>query len=98
MITIDTMRDWILADISKERDRQLDLFAADQIDCDCSDPITPIKDKISALAEEFAEFVIELRAIGDGDISKETLAKAKTEGRQLAAVTVAILESLEEKL
>ncbi len=96
MIAVETMRDWILADVSKERDRQLELFSAGEIDCDCSDARTPMKDKIAALAEEFAEFIMPLRAIADGKLDKATLAEAKIEGRQLAAVAVAILESLGE--
>jgi hypothetical protein len=35
MITIDTLRDHILADINDERDRQLELFAADPRDAGC---------------------------------------------------------------
>ena len=93
MITVENPVEAVLRDVLRERGRQQLLLKSGKIDCDVSDPATEIDKKISVVTEEFCEFIMELRAIRDG---KLRYGAAATEGKQLAAVTVAIVEGLQE--
>jgi len=84
----------VAARISEERDRQADLFRKGKLPFSCSHPATGHLPKLRILVEEVGE-VAEAIDMFEEHSSRRNLGHLLTELTQVAAVTVAWLESLE---
>lgn len=86
-MSVTPAKDLVLAEVAAERRRQDQLLYEEKIPWDCASPSVSMSMKYLVLAEEFGEVA---RSILEGDT--EGLADELV---QLAAVAVAIRESLE---